>query len=82
MKVKDARTLFASRSRMLKTVKMNYKNMYREEDLLCDCGELDTQCHLLACPQYRHLQEGLNMQTDLGIVNFFQLVIKQRETEV
>ena len=81
MNVKDARMMFATRAMMLKTIKMNFKNMYKEEGLLCECGEPDTQGHLLDCPQYLQLKEGLNLQTDQGIVAFFQLVIRQREKE-
>ena len=33
MNIFDARTLFASRSQMLRTVRMSFKNMYAEDDL-------------------------------------------------
>ena len=83
MTVPLARTCFASRAMMLSSVQMNFKNNpeFRANDYRCGCGEYDHQVHLTSCPQYKHLKEGLNMETDTGLVRFYQLVIREREKE-
>ena len=83
MTVNMARTFFASRAMMLSTVQMNFKNIpeYKANDYRCGCGEYDHQDHLTSCLQYTHLQEGLDMETENGLVRFYQLVIRERENE-
>ena len=82
MKIEDARTFFASRGRMLRTVQMNYKNKpeYAANSYKCICGEDDHQVHLTSCPSYKHLREGLNLEgSDTDLVRYYQLIIKERE---
>ena len=83
MTVTMARTYFASRSMMLSSVQINYKNIpeYKANDYRCGCGEYDHQEHLTSCTQYKHLQDGLDMETDIGLVRFYQMVIREREKE-
>ena len=80
MTVPMARTYFALRTSMLKTVQMNYKHVpeYQANQWKCVCGQPDYQAHLETCSSYLHLQNGLNMQCDADIVKFYQLVIKER----
>ena len=84
MTVPEARTNFAVRARMLSSVMMNFKNNpeYRAREYRCGCGEEDHQAHLTSCSLYTHLQEGLNLETDIGLVQFYQLVITEREKEM
>ena len=73
MTVPLARTNFAVRARMLSSVMMNFKNNpeYREREYRCGCGEEDHQAHLTSCSLYTHLQECLNLETDIELVQFF-----------
>ena len=83
MTVSLARTCFASRSMMLSSVQMNFKNKpeYKANKYRCVCKEEDHQAHLTSCMQYKHLQEGLDMRSDIDLVRFYQLVIREREKE-
>ena len=84
MTVSEARTFFAYRCSMLRTIKMNFKNKkeFRDTDggFLCECGEhLDSQSALLSCKLYTHLREGLQIHSsDKDLVKYVQLVIKER----
>ena len=68
---------------MLSSVQMNFKNNpeFKANDYRCGCGDYDHQDHLTTCLQYTHLQEGLDMETENGLVRFYQLVIREREKE-
>ena len=82
MNINDARTYFAMRGRMLRTVQMNYKNKpeYAANQYKCICGEDDHQVHLTSCPSYAHLREGLDVETsDTDLVRYYQLIIRERE---
>ena len=84
MNIPMGRTFLASRAGMLKTVQMNFKrredyaaNMYK-----CTCGEDDFTSHLIYCPSYMFLQEGLSVrESDHDLVKFYMLVIREREKE-
>ena len=82
MKINDARTYFAMRGRMLRTVQMNFKNKpeYIANQYKCICGEDDHQVHLTMCPSYAHLREGLDLdESDNDLVRYYQMVIRERE---
>ena len=62
---------------------MNQKNNreFAEKLWKCDgCGNLDTQCYLMWCPAYAPLREGLDIDSDVDVVKYFQEVFKLRET--
>ena len=82
MNIRDARTFFAHRSEMIRTVQMNFKKLYTDSDHKCICGNEDHQKHLTSCPSYTHLREGLDVEgSDLDLVRFYQLVINERVQE-
>ena len=81
MKLSDARTKFRLRSNMTK-VKMNMKldPKFAAELWKCSgCGNLDSQSHIMWCPSYATLREGLDIDNDLDVVHYFQSVMKIRE---
>ena len=82
LKLSEARMNFRIRSNTT-NVKMNQKNNreFAEKLWKCDgCGNLDTQCHLMWCPAYAPLREGLDIDSDVDVVKYFQEVFKLRET--
>ena len=84
MNVNDARTLFAARAHMLRTVQFNFKHKpeFMDNDHKCKCKEDDMQEHLATCGAYAHLREGLEIEkSDKDLVIYFQRVIRERETE-
>ena len=81
LNIPDARLKFALRSRMTQTVQMNFKGekRYGQNGWKCmSCGNLDTQEHLLSCPEYSFLRDGKRLDQDQDLVNYFRSIIKIR----
>ena len=81
MNLSDARTKFRLRSNMTK-VKMNMKSdpKFAAELWTCSgCGKLDSQSHIMWCPSFASLREGLDVSNDRDVVHYFQEVFKIRE---
>ena len=81
MKLSDARMKFRLRSNMTK-VKMNMKSdpRFAAELWACsECGNLDSQSHIMWCPSFAPLREGLDISNDTDVVHYFQEVFKIRE---
>ena len=82
MTLNDARTNFKLRSNTFKA-KMNQKSNPIYSAKLWKCGEcqnLDTQSHIMWCPGYAPLREGLDIDNDVDVVHYFQQVFKLRES--
>ena len=78
----DARLKFALRSKMTKTVQMNYKGepKYIKNGWKCqDCDVLDTQDHVTRCPAYQQLRVGKNLSCDKDLVEYFRKIIQIRD---
>ena len=84
MKLPDARTNFRLRSKTT-NVKMNRKSDpgYAAKLWKCEaCGNLDTQCHIMWCPVFAPLREGLDVKNDKDVVHYFKEVFKMRENMI
>ena len=84
MNISMGRTFLASRAGMLRTVQMNFKRRedYAANRYKCICGEDDYTSHLISCPSYLHLQDGLDVRgSDHHLVKFYMLVIRERERQ-
>ena len=83
MSLSDARTCFAARSQMLRTVQMNFKGKpeYVANQFKCTCGQEDVQAHLTSCRSYEHLRTGLDLTCDVDLVRYYQRVIHERDSE-
>lgn len=82
LNMQAARTKFALRTRMTKTVKLNYKNDPANKKSLwkCnDCSSIDSQEHILWCPAYGHLRIDKNLQDDKDLTKYFQQVLQLRD---
>ena len=69
--MQGARLKFASRSKMMKTVKLNFKNDPRNKGSLLKCDEcfnIDSQEHLLWCPGYKKFRENKDLDDDKDLV--------------
>ena len=78
----DARLRFALRTKMTKTVQMNFKGekKYINNQWKClDCQIPDTQDHIVRCPTYQHLRIDKNLSDDKDLVSYFRKVIQIRE---
>ena len=76
----NARMAFRIRTKMVKTIKMNFKNMHRnnlkcEE---CDLEEDESQEHVMECPGWSEERGDLDVLTTRGRVEFFRRVMKRK----
>ena len=81
MQPADARTNFRLRSKTFKAI-MNMKSdrHYAANLWKCaQCGNLDTQSHIMWCPSLAPLREGLDVSNDTDVIHYFQEVFKIRE---
>ena len=81
MNVTDARTLFRVRSQTT-DVQMNQRsNKAHARNLLkcSECGNIDTQSHILWCPFHAHLREGKSLDSDSDLVEYMRKVFVIRE---
>ena len=63
-------------------VKMNRKSdpSYAAKLWKCyGCHSLDTQSHIMWCPAFAPLREGLDVNNDKDIVHYFQQVFRLRD---
>ena len=66
----------------MQTVKINQKNKHGFATKLwkCEaCLNLDSQSHLMWCPDYASLREGLDIDNDLDVGHYIQNVFKIQE---
>ena len=78
----DSRLMYRIRSKTT-GAKMNQKSDedYSNELWKCeDCGNVDTQSHILWCPSYAPLREDKNISEEKDLVDYFREVFKFRES--
>ena len=77
----DARTIFRFRVELVEA-KLNYKNKteYKKEAYRCDScmTAQDENTHLLFCPSYQKLREGLSLNNDSHLANYIRQVLEIR----
>ena len=84
LNIPDARLRFALRSKMTRTIKMNFKGIksYAVDNWQCnDCKVPDTQEHVLSCPAYNNLRVGKDLQKDKDLVDYFRQIILLRSSD-
>ena len=77
-----ARTKFAIRTKMVKTVKLNYKNdpCNKRSMWQCDdCSSIDSQEHILWCPAYSLFRLEKDLDSDKDLTRYFQQVLQFRD---
>ena len=81
MSMADAQINFRIRSRMIDTKmnqqsdKTNAKGLWKCNE----CGNVDSQSHIVWCPFFAELREGKSLQNDVDLVHYFREVLKIRE---
>ena len=81
MVLQDSRKMIRIRSKTTRA-KMNMKsneNFSRDLWRCDDCGNLDTQSHILWCPVYAQLREGKDINVEKDMVTYFREVFRARE---
>ena len=87
LKLNDARTRFKLRARMLNTVKFNFQSdpQFTSENWKCTCNgdnsPIQSQQHLEICPKYGDLRQLYDLETDQGIVEYFDAILQRCEDE-
>ena len=78
--IEKARIAYRIRTKMVQRVKMNYKNMYKE-NLGCEfCkAEYETQEHVMVCDRWEEERGSLDMYKMSDMVEFFTNVLKEKE---
>jgi len=78
--VEKARQAFRVRSKMIQSVKMNFKNLHKNDLRCVKCGEEDeTQEHVLACKEWKDFGMDLNMDQIKDQVTFFHRVKLEKD---
>ena len=74
------RMAFRIRTRMVKKVKRNFRNMYRDNLICenCDMREEETQEHVMECPAWREELGELDMNRMEDQVEFYIRVMKKK----
>ena len=79
-----SRTLFKHKYQMTENIKMNYKNdkNYARSLWKCkECQNQDSESHLLWCPGYGDLREGLDLKENSDLCIYLQKVFMLRSKE-
>ena len=62
---------------------MNQRNNpeYARKLWICEeCGNVNSQSHVMWCPSLATLREGLDVDNDMDVVHYFQRVVKLRKS--
>ena len=77
--VSKVRMAFRIRSKMVKSIKLNFKNMHT--DLNCDhceMGEEESQAHAMRCQGWEKERRGLDFETIEDTVQFFTRILQEK----
>ena len=77
--VAKVRMAFRIRSKMVKTIKLNFKNMNR--DLNCDQCEMmeeESQSHAMSCQGWEKERRGLDLENIEDAVQFFTRILQEK----
>ena len=79
--ISDCRLKFRIRTNMVE-LKANMKGSYKDGDFSClGCGNkstIDYQSHVMRCPAFSELREGLDFEKDEDLVKYFREVMMRR----
>ena len=80
--IHSARMKFGLQTKMVKSVKLNYKNdpANKKKMWKCDdCQSIDSQEHILWCPAYSLLRHEKNLEDDQDLTRYFLQVLRFRD---
>ena len=54
--------------------------IFEIQDWSCKCGNIDSFCHIIRCPEYEHLRQAKDLKfNEDQLVKYFQDVINLRD---
>ena len=80
--IHSARMKFGLQTKMVKSVKLNYKNdpVNKKKLWKCDdCQSIDSQDHILWCPAYSLFRNEKNLEDDQDLTKYFLQVLRFRD---
>ena len=80
--IHSARMKFGLQTKMVKSIKLNYKNdpVYKKKMWKCDdCQSVDSQDHILWCPAYSLFRNEKNLEDDRDLTKYFLQVLRFRD---
>ena len=72
---------------MLNSVKFNFQSdpQFTAENWKCSCNgnnsPVQSQNHMKVCPKYGDLRQIFNLETDQGIVDYFDAILQRLEED-
>ena len=77
--VEKVRIVFRIRSKMVKKIRLNFKNMYRSYECQhCDGESQESQAHAKMCPGWEEERSGLDLEQLEDTVEFFTRILKEK----
>ena len=72
LNLQDVRIKFRFRTKMLKFVKMNFSSdpFYIKACWKCECGQIDTNEHIIRCQLYEELREDKKLDSDKDLCDY------------
>ena len=84
LEINSARMKFGIKTKMVKSVKLNYKNepINKQKVWKCDdCESIDSQEHILWCPAYSLFRKDKNLDGDRDFTRYFKQVLQFKVDE-
>ena len=84
MPLSKARTRMRIRANMVNSIKFNFQSdpKFTTDNWQCSCGMIESQRHIQnSCEEYDDLRQLHNLDTDEGLVEFFDAVLLRRQEE-
>ena len=77
--LEKVRMAFRIRSKMVKNIKLNYKNMFKDHECKqCQGGYQESQAHTMICNGWEEERRGLNLEQMEDTVEFFIRILKEK----
>ena len=87
LNLSDARKRLKIRAMMVDCVKFNFQSdpTFTSQNWKCSCDEenspIQPQKHLEICPKYEDLRNEFDLNSDEGLVNYFDAILLRRQEE-
>ena len=78
--IENARMAYRVRSKMVETIKLNFKNSYKPllQCDFCSSGEEESQEHAMICEAWEEERRGLDLYRMSDVVKFFTKILKEK----
>ena len=87
LNLSDARTRMRLRANMINNIKFNFQSdpQFTKENWKCSCdgdkSPIQSQKHMEICPKFMDIRQQFDIDTDEGIVRYFDAILRRLEDE-